>query len=137
MAMRIAGFLASTVLPIPLPLRRLRLPVPGVRPCDLAILQHLIASGLLPLPALRLFDPGNGAMGGFQIEPMIDFYGPVRVRVNPIDGNMQMDVIGIAMQRIECLMTLQAQFIQEDANRLIGLLQVKVARLPARTKSNG
>ena len=82
-------------------------------PAQLAVFQYLVASVLLTPPALGVFDAGYRFMGGFDVKTLIRFDDFQRIRMHPVDDQVQMQIIGVGMKSIDGLMVFQSQFIEK------------------------
>ena len=73
-------------------------------PLEPAVGQHPIAPPFLAAPALRVFDPGDGAVRRFEVEALVGIDHLEGSGMRAIDHQVQMDVIGIDMQAVNGLM---------------------------------
>ena len=113
-----------------------------VLPAQLTVLQHLVASVLLTLPTLIMFNAGYRPVRDFNVKAPVNLNALEGIGMHTIDDDMQMQVIRVLVQGIDGLVRLHAKFLNEDAYcfldlRRAGLLaftptyDVVIDRVPA------
>ena len=82
------------------------------------------------LPPLRVFDQRNDLLRSFTVKALVDFDYLQRLGVDAIDRNVNMLVLGVVVQAVHVLVTLQATVPNEECHGLAGLPLCRVLVCP-------
>ncbi len=116
-----------------LPRRAPRSPAPGRTGCrslcattlgPLDVAHPVRASEQRPvfaLPALALLDPGDRPVGDLVVEAVVDGDELLGVGVDAVDGEVEVAVLGVAVERVDGLVLAEAHLVEEHGDRLVGL----------------
>jgi hypothetical protein len=100
-------------------LRRLRIERAADDP---AVLRHGVSGVRERLPALGVLDPRDGPMDGLDVESLVRGDDSVRERVDPVHGDVQVDVLRVAMEAIQRLVLLEPELLEQDRDGVLDLL---------------
>jgi len=85
------------------------------------LVAHPVAAVVLALPALRMLDAGDRPVRRLDVEALVGLDHLERLGMDAIDGQMQVQVVGVGVQAVDGLVLLQPKLVEEDVDRLFDL----------------
>ena len=82
-----------------------------------------------PSPSLFVLDAGDGPMHRLQAEALVSLDHLVGLRVDPVHGEVEVDVVGVLVNAEDALLSGQAQLVEKDVDRTLHLFSGRVFAL--------
>src|SRR5450631_2839746 len=87
--------------------------VAGLGAFQLPVLPRWIERSVLALPALGAFDTSDRPMGDLVVEPAVDGDDRLGLGVDAVDREVEVPVVGVAVEAVEGLVLPQTHLLQE------------------------
>ena len=85
-------------------------------PCDTTYnlsIPHQVSTVFFPFPALFMFDSGDRLVNGFYVPSVIGIDGAKSNRMDAVNSNVQVHVVGVVVEAENALMVFKPEFLQD------------------------
>jgi hypothetical protein len=100
------------------------------RSTKLTVVEGLVSAASFRLPALRALDARDRPMRHLDVEPTVHRDDPLRVGVNAVDGEVEVVVVRVPVERVDALVSVEPELVQEDSDGLVRLRRRRLLTLP-------
>ena len=127
----LSGLLPDLILEIP-PARRGLPPfrLERRRSAQFTVVEGKVSSASFPFPALGVLDARDRTVRDLDVEPTVHGHDPLCVGVDAVDGQVQVEVVGVAVECVDTLVLAEAHLVEEHPYGRVSLRGRGLLALP-------